>query len=91
MDRIVAEKFFKKTKNLPPNEQIQAEFECALDALVNCKGKIYCGKQAVYIYSKMNYKTVVGKSTKLRLKYRDIRSIQKIEGDRILIYMEVSR
>lgn len=91
MDRIVAEKFFKKTRNLPPNEKILTEYQCSLDAPVNCKGKIYCGKQAVYFYSKMNYKTVVGKSTKLRLKYRDVRSIQRIETDRILIYMEVSR
>jgi len=91
MDRTVAEKFFKKTKNLPPNETIQKEFACALEAPVNCKGKLYCGKQAVYFYSKINYKTVVGKSTKLRLKYRDIRSIQKVESDRVMIYMEVTR
>jgi len=75
MDRVVAQKFFKNTKNLPPNENIQKQFQCALDAPVNCKGQLYCGKQAVYFYSKINYKTFIGKSTKLRLKYRDVRSI----------------
>lgn len=90
MDGVVAEKFFKKTNKLPPNECITKKFSCALESAVNCKGKFYCGTQAVYFYSKINYKTVLGKSTKLRLKFRDILQIKMVESDRIVITMEVT-
>lgn len=43
MDGVVAEKFFKKTNKLPPNECITKKFSCALESAVNCKGKFYCG------------------------------------------------
>jgi hypothetical protein len=80
MNQFVAEKFFKQTLTLPPEENIIGNFKCTLDSTIGCKGKLFCGTQAVYFYGKTNYKTVIGKSTKIRLNYRDIGQVDK-KGD----------
>ena len=84
-------KFFKLTQTLPPNESIKTSYKCALDGSVSCSGKVYCGTQSLYIYSKINYKTLIGKSTKIRLYYRDIRSVTRVNNDSLLITLEVMR
>jgi hypothetical protein len=45
----------------------------------------------LYIYSKVNYKTFMGKSTKIRLNYRDLSSVARVKQDSIKIVVEVVR
>ena len=91
MNQRVADHFFKQTGSLPPDEQITTCFSCTLNANVQCPGQFYCGDQAVYFYSKINYKTLVGKSTKIRLYYRDIASFASRKADQIFIKVQTKR
>lgn len=52
---------------------------------------MFVGKQALYIYSKVNYKTLVGKSTKIRLFYRDLLQISSANSEGILIKVKTTR
>lgn len=54
-------------------------------------GILYCGRVAIYFYSLVNYKTLVGKSTKIRLNYSDIRSVQKAKLGGLILKMDVAR
>ena len=49
------------------------------------------GKQAIYFYSKVNQKTLIGKSTKLRLQYKDIGSIEETTDSRVRIVLSETR
>ena len=91
MNQFVANKFFKKTSILPPDENIESSYRCALDSRVGCNGKLLCGNQSVYFYAKSNYRTVIGKSTKIRLNFKDVKGIQKLGDQAITIEMEVTR
>lgn len=91
MDQEVSQKFFKQTNQLPNDEKINNLYNCQLDGKVNCNGKLYVGTQAIYFYSKVNYKTVVGKSTKIRLQFRDIRCFNTVGASSISIKLEVMR
>lgn len=49
------------------------------------------GKEALYFYSILNAKTLVGKSTKIRLYYRDLKAISKLNTDAITVELETVR
>ena len=78
---FIAQKFYKsESKQLPPNEQINYKFSTQLlSGHLSCTGKLYLGTQAFYFYSKVNYKTFLGKSTKLRLLYKDCLKVEHVK------------
>ena len=91
MNQFVAAKFFKITSILPPDENIHTSYKCTLESKFKCSGKLFCGAQSVYFYAKTSYKSLIGKSTKIRLSFKDVKSIQKLKDCSITIEMEVTR
>lgn len=88
LDASVSTKFFKATEALPFGEKILANFKCQIEADLTCSGSLFVGKQAIYFHAKMNYKTLLGKSTKIRLWYKDIRLVSSVKFDQLAVNLK---
>ena len=78
LNLAVKSRFFKLTKELPANESILCSFSCNFNGDINCAGTLFVGQRSVYFYSKMNHKTLLGKSTKLQLAFADFVTLDAI-------------
>ena len=76
--KFIFQRFYENRSGLKhPREKVIDTYNCALDAAILCQGKIYVTRAYIYFYSKINKNTLFGKSTKIRLAFRDIKSIEK--------------